>query len=223
MITDLENQIIAILQTIFDRFGWFGVAGMMAFENATSITPSEVILGMAGWMLLTAHGAPPAMIFVGGLYAALGSAVGASATYWLARLGGRPMVNRVARWFRLDPRYITRAEEQFHRLGPGLVLFGRVLPGVRTLITVPAGLARMPFLQYFTYTFVGSYVWCTLLIGLGYTVGHEWPLLSAWVKQFAPWLLASFVALGGLAWIGRRLIQRRLRFALAPIVDGAED
>lgn len=48
MITDLENQIIAILQTIFDHFGWFGVAGMMAFENATSITPSEVILGMAG-------------------------------------------------------------------------------------------------------------------------------------------------------------------------------
>lgn len=217
MITDLENQIIAILQTIFDHFGWFGVAGMMAFENATSITPSEVILGMAGWMLLTAHGAPPAMIFVGGLYAALGSAVGASATYWLARLGGRPMVNRVARWFRLDPRYITRAEEQFHRWGPGLVLFGRVLPGVRTLITIPAGLARMPFLQYFTYTFVGSYVWCTLLIGLGYAVGHEWPLLSAWVKQFAPWLLASFVALGGLAWITRQLIQRQLRPALVPV------
>lgn len=58
MIDDLEYQIIAALQTVFDRFGWFGVAGMMAFENATNITRSEVILGLAGWMLLAAHHAP---------------------------------------------------------------------------------------------------------------------------------------------------------------------
>lgn len=219
MITDLEHQIIGALQTVFERFGWFGVAAMLAFENATGITPSEVILGLAGWMLLATPDAPPAMILVGGLYAALGSSVGASLTYWLARLGGRPMVERVARWFRLDPRYLTRAEAQFHRWGPGLVLFGRVMPGVRTLITIPAGLSRMSFLQYFTYTFVGAYIWCTLLIGLGYAVGHEWPLISGWVKQFTPWLIA-LAGLGGLGWIVFWLIRRRLRPALAPIVGG---
>src|SRR5512136_2922167 len=98
-----------MLQFIFDRFGWWGVAGMMAFENATTITPSEVILGLAGWMLLAAHGTPVTMIFAGGLYATLGSVVGSSFTYWLARLGGRPVVDRVARWFRIDPHHITRA------------------------------------------------------------------------------------------------------------------
>ena len=151
----------------------------MAFENATSITPSEIILGLAGWMLLAARGAPPAQIFVGGLYAALGSAVGSSVTYWLVRLGGRPVVDRVARWFRLDPRHLARADAQFHRWGPALVLFGRMLPIVRVVVTIPAGLARMPFRQFFTYTFIGAYVWCTLLIGLGYAVGHEWPLISS--------------------------------------------
>lgn len=225
MIADLEYQIIAALQTVFDRFGWFGVAGMMAFENATSITPSEVILGLAGWMLLAANNAPPAMIFVGGLYAALGSTAGAAFTYWMARLGGRPVVDRVARWFRLDPNYITRAEAQFHRGGLGLVLvlFGRVLPGVRTLITIPAGLARMPFLRFSTYTFIGTYVWCTLLIGFGYAVGHEWPLISGWVKQFAPWLFAGVVALGGLWLMARRLLRRHIRPALVPVEADEEE
>ena len=164
---------------MFDHFGWFGVAGVMAFENATSITPSEIILGLAGWMLIAAPGAPPALILVGGLCASLGSAAGSSFAYWLVRLGGRPVVDRVARWFRLDPRHLARADAQFHRGGPALVLFGRMLPIVRVVVTIPAGLARMPFRQFFTYTFIGAYVWCTLLIGLGYAVGHEWPLISS--------------------------------------------
>ena len=218
MIAELELQIIAALQTVFDRFGWFGVAVMTAIESATGLMPSEITLGLAGWMLLEAHNAPPAMIFVGGLYAALGSAVGASLTYWLARLGGRPMVDRAARWFRLNPRHVTRAETLFRRWGPGLVLVGRVLPGARTLVTIPAGLARMPFLQFFSYTFVGVYVWCTLLIGLGYVMGREWPLIGGLVKQFGPWLLAALVALAGLAWITHWLIRRRLRPMLVPIV-----
>ena len=217
MIAEWEFQIIAALQTVFDRFGWFGVAVMTAIESATGLMPSEITLGLAGWMLLEAHDAPPAMIFVAGLYAALGSVAGASVTYWLARLGGRPMVERVARWFRLDPRYILRTERQFQRWGPGLVLFGRVLPGVRMLVTVPAGLARTPFLQFFSLTFIGVYVWCTLMIGLGYTLGHEWRLIGGLVKQFAPWLLAALVALAGLTWITRWLIRRRLRPALVPI------
>ena len=151
------------------------------------------------------------------IIAALGSAVGSSVTYWLVRLGGRPAVDRVAHWFRLDPRHLVRAEAQFHRWGPALVLFGRVRPIVRVVVTLPAGLARMPFRRFFTYTFIGAYVWCTLLIGLGYTVGDKWPLISDLVKQFAPWFLAALVALGGLGWLGRRLIQQRLRPALAPV------
>lgn len=130
MIAELETQIIAALQALCDRFGWLGVAGLMAFENATSITPSEIILGLAGWLLLAAKDAGVTMVFVGALYAALGSTAGASVTYWLARLGGRPVADRAARWFRVDPCHITRAEAQVRRWGPGVVLFGRLVPGV---------------------------------------------------------------------------------------------
>ena len=68
---------------------------LLTFENATGITPSEIILGLAGWMLIAEHQLPVSMIFVGGLYAALGSTLGASITYWAARLGGRPLVDNL--------------------------------------------------------------------------------------------------------------------------------
>lgn len=217
MIESIESHIIAMLQSVFDRFGWWGVAGMMAFENATTLTPSEIVLGLAGWMLLAAHGAPVAMIVVGGLYAALGSVTGSSLTYWLARLGGRPVVDRVARWFRIDPHHITRAEKSFRQWGPGLVLLGRMVPGLRTLITIPAGLARMPFLEYVGFTFIGSYLWCTLLIGLGYAFGHEWPLIRDWARPFMPWLVLSGVCLIALTGAAHWLIQRRPSLVWAPV------
>lgn len=211
MIAELEFQVIAALQTVFDRLGWLGVAGMMAFENATGILPSEIVLGLAGWMLLAAHDAPPAGIFIGGLYAALGSTAGASVTYWLARIGGRPVMDRLARGFRVDPRHIRRAETLFQGWGPGLVLLGRVLPGVRTWITIPAGLAGMSFPLFFCLTLTGSYLWCMLLIAVGYTLGHEWGVIRELVQRATPWAIAALVVLGVLGWLVRRVVLRRQR------------
>jgi membrane protein DedA with SNARE-associated domain len=167
MINELETIILSAVQTIYDAWGWFGVALLLIFENATGVTPSEIILGLAGWMLISEHQLPISMIFIGGLYAAIGSTLGASIAYWVARLGGRPLVDKLAHWIRIDSAHIVHAENQFHRWGAGVVLIGRVMPGIRTLINIPAGLARMPFLTFFVATFIGSYTWCTLLIGAG--------------------------------------------------------
>ncbi len=191
MITELETIILFAAKTIYDTWGWFGVAALLVFENATGITPSEIILSLAGWMLISEHHLPPSMIFLGGFYAAIGSVLGASIAYWVARLGGRPLVDKLARWVRIDPTHLDRAETQFHRWGTGLVLIGRVIPGVRTLVSIPAGLARMPFVTFFIATFIGAYLWCTLLIGAGYLLGHEWALISAYLKQSLPYLLVG--------------------------------
>ncbi len=69
------------------------------------------------------------------------------------------------------------------------MLGGRVIPGVRTLISIPAGLARMNFPKFVAATFTGAYIWCTLLIGAGYLLGYEWPLISDYVKQSFPYLI----------------------------------
>lgn len=212
MINELEITILSATQTIYDAWGWFGVALLLTFENATGIMPSEIILALAGWMLISEHQLPISMIFIGGLYAAIGSTLGASITYWAARLGGRPLVDKFARWVRIDSAHIVRAENQFHHWGAGLVLVGRVMPGIRTLINIPAGLARMPFLTFLVATFIGAYIWCTLLIGAGYVLGHEWTLISQYLKQYFPYLLA-----GGLAVIAAYVFLTRRSLRLAPV------
>jgi len=208
----LEAQILSMLQTVYDSWGWFGVTALLIFENATGITPSEIILGLAGWMLISEHQLPVSMIFIDGLYAAIGSTLGASIAYWAARLGGRPLVDKLVRWIRIDPSHIARAENQFHRWGTGLVMVGRLMPGIRTLINIPAGLARMHFPTFFIATFMGVYVWCTLLIGAGYALGHEWTLISQYLKQYFPYLLA-----GGLIVIAIYVFITRRSPRLAPV------
>ena len=84
------------------------------------------------------------------------------------------------------------------RWGSGLVLIGRVIPGIRMLISIPAGLAKIPFLKFFIATFIGAYVWCTLLIGAGYILGHEWMLISNYIQTHLP-MVAS---LGLVAFVG---------------------
>mgnify|MGYP001544829252 FL=1 len=202
MLVQIEEFIINNIQLIYDQIGWLGLTALLEFENATGITPSENILGLAGWMLIEAHGTPYTGDFIWGLLAAFGSTLGSSLTYWAARAGGRPMVEKILRWFRIDPQQIARVESLFQMWGLGLVLFGRMVPGLRTLINIPAGMTRMPFWRFVLYTFIGAYLWCTLLLSIGYFLGHEWGLISEYLNLAVPWLLAA-AALGlviAIAW-----------------------
>lgn len=206
----LENRLIPTMQSIFDQFGWLGVAALLAFENATGLTPSEIILGLAGWMLLAAHQASPASILIGAIYATLGSVAGASLAYWVARLGGRPVVLRLAKLARIQPGQIETAEGLMLRWGTGMVLFGRLIPGVRTLISIPAGLAKMPFPKFLAATAVGAYAWCALLIGAGFLLGKEWMLVSDLVKTYTPWVIATGAILAVSAVLSIRLGKKFL-------------
>ena len=126
-----------------------------------------------------------------GFTTGLGSAVSASITYWVARLGGRPMIDKFMKLFHINPNYIIKVEEQVSKWGAGIVMFGRVIPGVRTLVSIPAGLVKIPFPKFFLATFIGAYFWCTLLIGAGYVLGHEWQLISDYIKTHLPLIFAG--------------------------------
>jgi len=218
LITEIETFVLSATQGLYDAWGWVGVVALLVFENATGITPSEIILGLAGWMLIAEHQVHPSMILLGGLYGAVGSVAGSSIAYWLARLGGRPLVDRFASWLRINPDHITNAEKQFQRWGTGLIFVGRMMPGVRTLISIPAGLAHMSYLVFFLATFAGAYLWCSLLIGAGYLLGHEWSLISAYLKQYLPFLLVgSGAALALYFWIARRKAHSTKRTHKKPL------
>lgn len=123
-------------------------------------------------------GQPVLFILVMGLIIAVSSVASEVVTYWLARIGGRALVERFSRWLRVDLRHIARAEAMFVRWGVRLVIFGRILPGVRTLVSVPAGMTRMNFGLFFGASFGGAYVWNTLLVALGYLFGFKLTLFG---------------------------------------------
>ena len=125
-------------------------------------------------------GQPVLFVVVMGLLIAVASVAGEVATYWAARLGGRPLVEGLMErgWLRVDSRRAQRTEEMFARWGVRLVIFGRVIPGIRTLVSIPAGLSRMNFGLFAGAAFSGAYVWNTLLVGIGYALGFKVTLLG---------------------------------------------
>ena len=118
-------------------------------------------------------GEPVLFVLVMGLVIAVSSVASEIITYWLARIGGRALVERFSRWLKIDFRHMDRAESLFTRWGVGLVMFGRILPGVRTLVSVPAGMTRMNFGLFFGASFGGAYLWNTLLVAVGYLLGFK--------------------------------------------------
>lgn len=123
---------------------------------------------------------PVLFVTVMGLAIAVVSVTGEFATYWAARLGGRPLVERLmARGrLRVDSRRAQQTEELFARWGVRLVIFGRIFPGLRTLVSIPAGLTRMNFGLFAGAAFSGAYIWNTLLVGIGYALGFKVTLLG---------------------------------------------
>ena len=118
-------------------------------------------------------GEPVLFVLVMGLVIAVSSVASEIITYWVARIGGRALVERFSRWLKVDLRHMDRAESLFTRWGVGLVMFGRILPGVRTLVSVPAGMTRMNFGLFFGASFGGAYLWNTLLVAVGYLLGFK--------------------------------------------------
>jgi membrane protein DedA with SNARE-associated domain len=123
-------------------------------------------------------GEPVLFVLVTGLVIAVSSVASEIITYWVARIGGRALVECFSRWLRVDLRHMDRAESMFTRWGVGLVVFGRILPGVRTLVSVPAGMTRMNFGLFFGASFGGAYLWNTLLVAMGYLFGFKLTLFG---------------------------------------------
>lgn len=125
-------------------------------------------------------GQPVLFVIVMGLVIAVVSVAGEVVTYWAARLGGRHLVERLRKHGRLkgDSRRAQRTEELFARWGVRLVIFGRIIPGIRTLVSIPAGLTRMNFGLFAGAAFSGAYVWNTILVGIGYALGFKVTLLG---------------------------------------------
>ena len=156
-----------------DVWGYTAVAVLMAAENACIPIPSELILGFAGFMVYDGR-----MTFVGATIAGMiGGMAGSIFAYYVGYYGGRPFVDKYGKYFFIHKSHVDLAQRWFDKYGIKAVFFSRMLPVVRTFISLPAGFARVPMRPFLFYTFLGSLPWTMLIIGCGMLLGESWQMM----------------------------------------------
>jgi membrane protein DedA with SNARE-associated domain len=169
---------------LLDRFrdvGYPGIVVLMAIESSVLPLPSELVMPPAGY--LAAKGEMSALVAIA--CGVAGSIVGSLASYWLAHSLGRALVRRVGRSVGIPERSLERSERFFARHGDISVLLARLLPVVRHLISLPAGLARMSLPAFVTFTGLGALVWCSVLTGIGWWIGRKQDVLLSVLNEQA--------------------------------------
>jgi len=157
----------------------------MAVESAAIPFPSEIIMPLAGWILVKDKGLGEEWLLLAAFYGALGNTIGSLIAYYAGAWGGRPLLLRYGRYVLITPRELDTADRWFQRHGELAVLVSRVLPVVRTFISVPAGVARMNVWRFTLLTFVGSFPWSLGLAWGGFLLGEHWQRLSHWLRPVA--------------------------------------
>mgnify|MGYP005833191851 FL=1 len=201
-----EQQVVIFLQNLLNTIGWGGVVAAMAVESACIPLPSEVTMPLAGWMLIQAKGFATWHVVWAGFYGALGCTIGSVFTYWVGAKGGRPILERYGRYVLISTHDMEVADRWFHRYGEATAFFSRLLPIVRTFISLPAGIARMNFPRFAILTFVGSFIWCAVLAWAGYVFGEHWVEVREAMRPFDIPIALVLVAL--FAWYVFRHIKR---------------
>ena len=171
MLKHLFQTVLDWYQHALETGGCWVVGLLMTAESSVLPLPSESIIPLAAsW----SHAGKiqvglPAIVLAG----ALGSWLGATIVYWLARLAGRPLLMRHGRFILITPEKIQKSENWMSHYGAAGVFIARLLPGARQLVGIPAGIARMNYLTFSIFTLIGSAIWCSVLCWLGVKIGAD--------------------------------------------------
>jgi membrane protein DedA with SNARE-associated domain len=178
---------------------------LMAIESACIPFPSEIIMPLAGWFLVEDKGHGYEYLLLAAFYGALGNLIGSLVAYFAGRWGGRPFLLRYGRWILITPKEIDQAERWFSRYGEITVFASRMLPIVRTFISLPAGIARMNVWRFSILSFLGALPWCFALAWAGYVLGENWEDISDYLRPVSiPIAIAVFL-------FGCYFVYRRVR------------
>ena len=183
------------IEAIVETTGVFGIALLMFLENVFPPIPSELIMPLAGYTAAQGNANIVLVIIAG----ALGSLAGATFWYALGRLVDHERVKRFAdrhgRWITMTRKDVEQADDWFDTYGHWAVLFGRLIPTVRTLISIPAGLSEMLLRRFLIYSGIGTAIWTTMLALVGYALGSEYSQLEHWIDPLSIGVVVMIVAI----------------------------
>jgi len=203
----IEQAVVMFLETVLHTIRWPGVVIIMALESANIPIPSEVTMPLAGWMLVQESGLNIwHAVLLGGLYGALGCTLGSVGSYALGYYGGRPLLERYGRYILITEHDLEQADRWFTRWGDWAAFISRLLPIVRTFISFPAGVVKVPLMRFTLLTLVGSFIWCGALAGTGHWFGSQWELIRTYMRPFD--IPIAIMLLTGFSYYVYRHIKR---------------
>jgi len=193
----------AIVSTI-ESLDYAGIVLLMSIESACIPLPSEIIMPFSGYLVFTGTFTLMGVTLAG----AFGCVTGSIVAYYIGMKGGRPLIESYGPYVLISKKDLDMADRWFERWGDATVFFARLLPVIRTFIAFPAGVARMNFIRFLVYTFLGSLPWCLALAYAGYLLGENWGTLRVWFHRF-DFIIGGCILLGAIWYVWRHLRKRR--------------
>ncbi len=187
-------MIQTLIQWLLDTIGAMGYPGillLMAMESSIIPVPSELIMPPAGYLAYQGKMSMTVAILCG----TVGSLIGAYVNYFVSHYLGRPLIIKYGRYVLIPPDKFERVERFFLRHGEISTFIGRLLPVIRHLISIPAGVAGMNHLKFSLYTVLGAGIWCTILTLIGYAIGENQQLIMQYSHKALLWVIMFSVAL----------------------------
>jgi membrane protein DedA with SNARE-associated domain len=192
----IDEVVIPFLTGLYSAVGYVGLAFAMGIESAMIPLPSELILPFAGFLVSDPTAIEPITglpwnFWIAVVVATIGNTLGSLVAYAIGAYGGRPFLERYGRYLLIRPHEIEVADEFFRKYGAATVFFGRLLPIVRTFISFPAGVTRMPIGKFILYSTLGALPWSIALVYAGMQLGANWVEIREILRPFD---LAIFIA-----------------------------
>lgn len=202
------GKVLAALATfiiwLVSTGGYGGIVLAMAIESACIPLPSEVIMPFSGYLVAAGRFSLWGVAVAG----AVGCVVGSIAAYAIGRFGGREVVWKYGKYVLISHHDVDLADRWFQRYGQWAVFGARLLPVIRTFISLPAGIAKMRFLPFVFSTFVGSFPWCLGLAYVGYRLGEEWETIGVYFHRFDA-LIGALLLAAAVWWVWRHVRHAR--------------
>lgn len=182
-----------------------GIVLLMALESACIPVPSEVILPFGGWKLASDLNG----VFLVALAGTIGCVIGSLVAYYVGLYAGRVFILRYGKYVLLREKHLVWAEHWFTKYGDAAIFFSRLMPVIRTFISLPAGIGKMEVKRFTVLTAVGSFPWCFALAYLGYRLGDKWDTISRDYGHYLDYIIIAVLIVIGIYYLRKLLKDRK--------------